>query len=32
MAALQKRFFTPILAALAVATTLASAGPAMAGL
>lgn len=32
MAAMQKRFFTPILAALAVAITLASAGPAMAGL
>lgn len=32
MAATQTRFFTPLLAALAVATTLASAGPAMAGL
>jgi hypothetical protein len=32
MAAMQKMFFTPILAALIVATTLASAGPAMAGL
>ena len=32
MAAMQKRFFTSILAALAVATTLTSAGPAMAGL